>query len=74
MRPMSGVYADERLGAELRKVEGVKASYRLSGDELYVRAVVSCDAENLPRIDEGLVQRKAWTQPVGWEKRLPKHK
>ena len=70
MRPMSGIYADERLGGVLKTVDGTKASYRLNGSELFVRAVVSCDAPNLPLIDAGPIPRMAWTQPVGWEKSL----
>ena len=54
------------IGRELKTVNGTKASYRLNGSELFVRAVVSCDASNLPLIDEGL-PRMAWTQPVGLE-------
>jgi len=68
--PVSGIYSDERLGAELKKVKGPKASYQLTGDELYVRAVVSCDAEDLPVIDSGTIPRMAWTQPIGWKKHI----
>ena len=66
--PVTGTYADERLGAVMKEVEGTKALYKLTGSELYVRAVVSCDAEELPVIDSGAIPRMAWTQPVGWEK------
>ena len=68
--PVSGTYSDVRLGAVLKEVHGTKAAYQLTGDELYVRAVVSCDDENMAIIGEGAIQKQAWTQPVGWEKQI----
>lgn len=65
--------AAERYSADVGKtfvtVEGLRPRYRLTGGELYVRAVVtSSKAPDRPSFDG---QRKqAWTQPVGWEKRL----
>jgi len=55
----------ERIGTVLATVAGPRAEYTLTGDELYVRAVVT---SSLPAADpswEGQVQQ-AWTQPVGW--------
>jgi hypothetical protein len=66
--PVTGTYSDDRLGSVLKEVAGTKAAYRFAGNELYVRAVVSCDAGNLPVIDSGAIPAMAWTQPVGWEK------
>lgn len=56
------------VGAVLATVEGPSARYELTGDELYVRAVVtsSLPAEN-PSFPDQFAQ--AWTQPVGWETR-----
>jgi hypothetical protein len=60
---------ESEIGAVLATVEGTKATYKLSGRELYVRAVVTSDqpAEN-PSVENQLKQ--AWTQPVGWERHL----
>ncbi|MDG3006407.1 hypothetical protein [Paludisphaera mucosa] len=59
-------YSDD-VGKVLATVEGATASYRLTGDELYVRAVVTSDhpPEN-PSFPGQKAQ--AWTQPVGWER------
>ena len=61
-------YSDD-VGKVLATVEGPKASYRLTGDELYVRAVVTSDR---PPANPGYPGQKAqaWTQPVGWEARI----
>lgn len=56
-------------GADIGKVlagsEDLQPSYTLTGDELYVRAIVISDQlmENPAQPDH---QQKAWTQPVGW--------
>ena len=68
--PVSCTYEDLRLGSALKVINGVKASYRLKENDLYVRTVVSCDDENISSIDDGPVQKKAWTQAVGWKKIL----
>lgn len=53
------------VGQVLATVEGAEAVYRLAGDELYVRAIVTSDQTPENPVWEG--QRKqAWTQPVGW--------
>ena len=54
-----------RIGEELAAVEGPVATYRLSGSELYVRAVVSSSEAPADPVWKGQVQQ-AWTQPVGW--------
>lgn len=57
------------VGAVFAKVEGTKAVYKLTGDELYVRArVTSSVAPDSPSFKGQ--KRQAWTQPVGWEKWL----
>ena len=57
-------YSDE-IGCVLAEVEGEAASYRCTGRELYVRAVVTSSAEAENPTYEGAPQQ-AWTQPVGW--------
>jgi hypothetical protein len=60
-------YSDQ-IGAVLKKVDGLKARYELTGKELYVRAVVtsSRDADDPSFAGQ---KRQAWTQPVGWKLR-----
>ena len=57
----------EGVGRVLATVEGTVASYVLTGEELYVRAVVTSTlpAANRARLDQF---RQAWTQPVGWDR------
>jgi hypothetical protein len=57
----------EQIGKVLAKVEGLQPEYKLTGDELYVRAVVF---SSLPPADPSFKDQKAqaWTQPVGWKK------
>jgi hypothetical protein len=44
---------------------GLSPSFTMSGDELYVRAIVTSSQEHLDPTLEGQRQQ-AWTQPVGW--------
>ncbi|WP_406693896.1 hypothetical protein V5E97_22930 [Singulisphaera sp. Ch08] len=61
-------YSDD-VGRVLATVKGTKARYELTGKELYVRAVVtSTKPPENPAFAKQLQQ--AWTQPVGWEKRI----
>jgi hypothetical protein len=57
------------VGIVLASVKGRKASYRLTGQELYVRAVVTSER---PPANPSFKEQKsqAWTQPVGWERHL----
>jgi len=57
-------YSDE-VGAVLAIEEGTSPSYRLRGDELYVRAIVTSDQPPENPVWDGQRQQ-AWTQPVGW--------
>lgn len=58
------LYSDE-IGRELAVVEGLNPAYRLTGQELYVRAIItSSEAHGNPSF-AGQV-KQAWTQPVGW--------
>lgn len=55
----------ERIGKVIRTVEGLKASYRMAGNELYVRALITSDRKHPnPSLDSQ--KEQAWTQPVGW--------
>ncbi|MFT7642921.1 MAG: hypothetical protein ACI9G1_004684, partial [Pirellulaceae bacterium] len=57
------------VGQVLAKVDGASPTYKLTGKELYVRAVVtSSEAPVDPIFKEQ--RQQAWTQPVGWEERV----
>lgn len=57
------------IGQVLATVEGLRARYALRGNELYVRAVItSSAAPEKPTADSR--RKKAWTQPVGWRRRI----
>lgn len=59
-------YSSE-VGKVLAGVKGDSASYRLSGKELYVRAVVRSD-KSIPNAPPGDIRKQeAWCQPVGWQ-------
>jgi hypothetical protein len=54
-----------QIGEVLAEVPGLRPSYRLRGDELYVRAIiVSSRKPEVPSTETEFQQ--AWTQPVGW--------
>jgi len=59
----------DAIGVTFKSVEGLEASYQLTGRELYVRAVVISDQDPVNPSYQGQ-KRQAWTQPVGWESRL----
>ena len=58
------------VGAVLASVSGPLAEYRLTGNELYVRAVVTSDKPPTNPSFAGQMSQ-AWTQPVGWEQDFP---
>jgi len=62
--PVTRRYSDD-VGKVLATVEGLTASYKLTGEEMYVRAVVT---STLPVVDPAYEDQRqqAWTQPVGW--------
>jgi predicted metal-dependent phosphoesterase TrpH len=62
------------VGRILQTVEGTSATYTLTGDELYVRAVVRSNLamSNSPTPDNAVKNQTAWTQPVGWQMRAMK--
>ena len=55
------------VGKVFSTVTGLKATYTLSGDELYVRACVTSNKPPKNPTKESPYQ-KAWTQPVGWQR------
>jgi hypothetical protein len=57
------------VGQVLAEVEGTSPSFQLSGEELYVRAVVTSSKPHDDPSFEGQRQQ-AWTQPVGWQEHL----
>lgn len=59
----------EGVGAVLLEVKGTRATYRLSGRELFVRAHVVSSRPHPNASVKGQVE-EAWTQPVGWERRV----
>jgi hypothetical protein len=63
----SNKYSSE-IGKVLATVEGTKAQYTLTGNELYVRAIVTSSQEADDPSFKGQ-KKQAWTQPVGWELR-----
>jgi hypothetical protein len=68
--PEDDAYAErtryaEGIGVTLATVEGTRARYPLTGDELYVRAVVTSSRPH-PNPSFEAQHEQAWTQPVGW--------
>lgn len=51
------------IGATLKSVDGTSATYEFTGDELYVRAIVTSSLQHSNPSVRGQVQ-KAWVQPV----------
>lgn len=62
---VSRKYSDQ-IGQVLATATGLQPRYELTGNELYVRAVVTSSATAADPSFEGQKQQ-AWTQPVGWE-------
>ncbi len=65
--PVTRRYSPE-IGTTFAEVAGTTPTYRLRGDELYVRAVVTASRAH-PRPSWPAQREQAWTQPVGWELR-----
>ncbi len=57
------------VGAVLQETKGTEARYRLTGKELFVRAHVLSSRPHPNASFKGQVE-EAWTQPVGWERRV----
>ena len=67
-RPTNSIYAvtrrySEQIGTVLAVAEGLRASYRLQGDELYVRAKVT-SSKPKPNAFGTNETEVAWTQPL----------
>jgi ribosome maturation factor RimP len=58
------------VGKVLARVRGTKATYRLTGKELYVRATVRSDRPLISVKAPTVSTEQAWCQPVGWEQRV----
>lgn len=58
------------IGKVFSAFEANKATYKLNGLELYVRAVVLSDRRPASPVAGEKPQQAAWTQPVGWEARV----
>ena len=52
-------------GEVLATVEGLNPSYAVTGEEMYVRAVVN-SSQSHPNPSFKDQKEQAWTQPVGW--------
>jgi predicted metal-dependent phosphoesterase TrpH len=61
------------IGRVLESVEGADAEYRMTGVELYVRAVVRSD-KTVSYSSAGGPKESAWCQPVGWKAGQPTKK
>jgi hypothetical protein len=58
------VYSND-IGKTFATAPGEKVAYKLTGKELYVRAVItSSQSAERPSLDNQ--KKQAWTQPVGW--------
>ena len=67
-RRATGKYSSD-VGKVLQTTKGTSATYQLTGQELYVRAVVTSSAEpDDPSFENQ--KKQAWTQPVGWLKHI----
>jgi hypothetical protein len=66
--PVTANYLDQNIGKTFMSKKGTRATYRLKGNELFVRAVVHSSASPYFKYDEySDFEKKAWTQPVGWK-------
>ena len=56
----------DKVGIAFKTQQGSTAEYTLSGDELYVRALITSSKPPVNPSYEGQMQQ-AWTQPIGWK-------
>jgi hypothetical protein len=56
------------IGKVFLSVPGPRATCKLTGKELFVRAVVRSDRPMDNPIKDEMQTQEAWTQPVGWER------
>ena len=57
------------VGQTFATVRGSEATYELTGNELYVRAMITSSA-NHPNPSFKNQKQQAWTQPVGWQRHV----
>ena len=55
----------DTIGEVFATISGTTAEYQFSGDELYVRAVITSTREH-PNASYSDQKEQAWTQPIGW--------
>ena len=67
-QPVRTLYSDD-VGMTFASIDGTMCSYKLTGKELYVRAVITSSEAPVNPVWETQKQM-AWTQPVGWEKHI----
>lgn len=65
--PVTRRYSPD-VGKTFETVEGTSATYKLTGEELYVRATITSSATRPYAGPPGRIPKQAWTQPVGWQK------
>lgn len=58
-----------KVGKVLSSVQGDSGTYKFTGKELYVRAVVRSDKPIRNATKGEMQKQEAWCQPVGWEQR-----
>ena len=57
------------VGKVFATVKGRNPTYKLTGKELYVRAVVTSNKPHTNPSHQGQL-KQAWTQPVGWQRHI----
>lgn len=57
----------DTTGEVFATISGTSVDYQLTGDELYVRAVITSTREH-SNPSYSNQKEQAWTQPVGWRK------
>jgi len=67
-RPVTQYSQD--VGKLLARVQAPRATYKLTGNELYVRGHVVSDRKMANPPEHEAQFQEAWTQPVGWQKRI----
>ena len=60
------IYSKE-IGEVLKTSDSLRPLYRLQGDEIFVRAVITATADHGDPSFKGQ-KKQAWTQPIGWQK------
>ena len=61
-----GFTYSEQIGMTFQTVEGTSASYKMTPEDLYVRAIITSDRSPKYQGENKPEQETAWTQPVGW--------